>query len=712
MSKLIARATSKLSLFWRYFFLLCAVVLLFLVAFSATSRQFTRALQASYLEQAQASFDQNCASFSRELFLAHSLPPALESSEYYATVSATDQPLSSRNFFAYTEVRDSFVTQCALLDLPSECFLYFARSNSCIARMRVFSNADDCFNSYMLYHTPEDQPTIQEQLRNNNRLHMLRLLPMCQISVGGSAPTPYLTLLIRSTYGDETYGFLYSAQTILDQFHLSSLPEDTYLKLVHNDGSVLFAHGDASSGYTELVCELPNLSCTALIGIPQSYFQAATRSVQTTVLFILAFTVMVGLLLCLFFSHLSVRPFRRLIAAHSMTQIVDDANNELAAIDSFLKNTQEKNASLRSMLLSSLLVRAFSGQSIREDEYQNLCMAFPLFQQPLRIALVHDRTSSHTIEGRSSMINLLREALPDGFLCEYINIQQSLILFPSDPSAYEQLQHTLLELNAEAEQDPRFVCGVSAPFIGLSELNGSIRQAQFCVPEDGERVVLSFSEDAADTDLSAPLSSFDLKQFQQALTTWNQNEILGMVERYAAYTDNNPAPHPEEVFYSILFLLRDAAQAGKLSFASHEKTTYLHNSSPGSNLRQLCKVIEDLFSQRSALQFSDRQQLCEDIVQHIKDNYSDPNLCLFTLARHFCVSERFAHNAIQSMTGMNFSNFLSLTRMQEAARLLRETSESIQAIAQKCGYPAISTFYRNFKKHYQITPAEYKDTLP
>lgn len=71
-----------------------------------------------------------------------------------------------------------------------------------------------------------------------------------------------------------------------------------------------------------------------------------------------------------------------------------------------------------------------------------------------------------------------------------------------------------------------------------------------------------------------------------------------------------------------------------------------------------------------------------------------------------------AHNAIQSLTGMNFSPFLSLTRTQEATRLLRETDESIQQVAARCGYPAISTFYRNSKKHYQVTPAEYKDTLP
>ena len=714
MSKLFSRATSKLSLFWRYFLILCAVIVLFLVGFSATSRQFTKALQTSYLEQAQANFNQTCNSFSNKLFLTHSLPPALENTEHYAAVSIAEQPLTPRSAYYFSEIRTSFATQCALLDLSSECFVYFSRSDSCVTRTRIFSNADDCFDSYLLFQPQEGRPTIQDQIRSDERMHVLRLLPLQQVSVGGDAYAPYLVLLIRSTYGEATYGFLFSADSLLEYFHLNALPEDTSLSLTSRDGSVLFSHGnpqDAQQEYTQLSCDLPSLSCTAAISIPQSYFQAATRSVQNIVLLILLVTVVVGLLLCLFLSHLCAKPFRRLISDHSITQVVDDADNELVAIDRFLKNTQEKNASLRSMLLSSLLVRAFSGQPIREDEYQKLCVAFPLFQEPLRAAVVHDRASSYTLESHSSMFSLLREALPGDFLCEYINIQETLVLFPADPILYEQLNRTLLDLNRDSEPSARFVCGVSAPFIGLSELSNSIRQAQFCVPENDERAVIPFSEEAKAFDPAAKLPIFDLKQFQQALSTWNQHEMLGMVERYAAYADKHPSIHPEEVFYSILFLLRDTAQAGKLSFASHEKTTYLHTGSPASNLRQLCGVIDDLFRQRSSLQLSDRQRTCEDIVQYIKDHFPDPTLCLFSLAQHFCVSERFAHNAIQSMTGMNFSNFLSLTRMQEAARLLRETDSSIHSVAEQCGYPAISTFYRNFKKHYLVTPAEYKDSL-
>ena len=709
MSKLFDRLSAKLSLFWRYFFLLAAVVLLFLAAFTLATRQFTAALQDTYLEQTRENFEQNCVSFSKELFLPFSIPAAVESCGYYSSVSSVQQPFSARTTYAFTQVRTSFLSQCAMLNLPSEYFLYFRTSNVCFVHSRFFSDTDACFGSYLVYDQPD---AVLPLLKTGGRADLLRLLPAQSVSLAGGAPTPCLTLLVNSTYNDAVYGFLYSEQVLLDFFHLSALPDDTCFQLLDADGTPLYSHGQSApdAALCTLSCTIPSLSCTAVLGIPQSYFQDTVRSVRDSFVTIFLCAVVIGLLMCFLFSHLSVKPFRRLIQAHSMSRTDGAQENELAAIDSFLKNTREKNDALRSMLLSSLLVRSFSGQPIREDEYQTLSLTFPLFQDPLRIALVRDRSLSASPEDRASLFNLLQEALPEPFLCEYISIQESVVLFSADPAEYDQLQRTLGRLNGSPEQEPRFVCGVSAPFIGLGELSGAIRQAQFCVPEDGDRVLIPFSEDAVSAAPSPAPTSFDLKQFQQALATWNQAEMLGMIERFSIQASKRGAAHPEEVFYSILFLLRDAAQTGRMSFAPYEKTAYLHTSTPADNLHQLCTIINDLFEQKAALQLSDKQQAAQALVQYIKTHFSDPSLCLFSLARQFCVSERFAHNAIQSATGMNFSSLLSLTRMQEAARLLRETEESIPAVAERCGYPAISTFYRNFKKHYSVTPAEYKDS--
>lgn len=702
MRQFAARLIARLSLFWRYFILLSAVVALFLAAFSISTQQFTQSLQTTYLEQAQESFNQNCNSFSRSLFLTHTLPSALEDSGEYSVISNSGYPLENRAIPSLISLRDSFTVQCTMLNLPTECFLLFGRSQACLTRSSIFTDAEKYFSSYLLYEDDgEALRTALAQPRGHNSLH---LLPAQNVSVGGAAPAPYLTLLSSSSYGTDTYGFLYSDRTISEYFRLSTLPADTYLQLIRSDGTVLFSHGQAADrGFIRLTCSIPSLACTAVIGIPQSFFQHTTQNVRAIPLLIFLVCMAVGIAMCFLFSHLSVRPFRQLIKTHAMDESLP-SENELATIDSFLRTTQQRAAALRSMLTSNLLVRSFSGQPIRQDEYESLSATFPQFLQPQYSAVIRDRSSDGDIHHDQSMYRLLRDALPEQFLCEYISLQEVLVLFPAEPADLDLLQNILTDLGGEAPL-PRFFCGVSAPFVGLSELSNAIRQAQFCISADSRRPIIQFSEPADSETPSA--AAFDLKRFQQALATWNQPELLALLDQACT----TPVPHPEELFYSILFLLRDAAAASNMPFPDHDTRTYLPTGTPASNLQQLRGVVNELFRRKSALQLSDKQQLCEDLVAFVRSNFSDPTLCLFSLSRQFDVSERFTHNAIQSITGMNFSNFLFQCRMQEAARLLQQTDAPISAVAEQCGYPAISTFYRNFKKYYQVTPADYKDSV-
>lgn len=705
MRRLFDRLVARLSLFWRYFILLSAVMALFLAAFSVSTRLFTQSLQNAYLTQAQESFNQNCQSFSRTLFLTHTLPAVLESNTEYSTVSSAKPPLETRSIPSLLALRESYTTQCAMLDLPTECFLLFGRSQACLTRTGIYVEAEKCFSSYLVYedggkalHAALDQP------RGHNSLH---LLPAQNVSVAGAAPAPYLTLLVSSTYGTDTYGFLYSDKAVSEHFQLSSLPEDTYLQLIRSDGTALFSHGEAAErGFIRLTCAVPSLSCDAVIGIPRSFFLQTTQSVRTIPLLIFLVCMIVGIAMCLVFSHISARPFRRLIETHAMDETAAAPENELATIDSFLRTTQQRADALHGMLTSSLLVRSFAGQPIRQDEYQSLSVTFPQFQQPQHVAIIRDRNGERSLHHSESMFSLLRDALPEQFLCEYISLQEVLVLFPADPADLDLLQTALTDLSIDGSL-PRFFCGVSAPFVGLSELSNAIRQAQFCISADSRRPIIQFSEDVVGGNLSSPGTTFDLKRFQQALSTWNQHELVTMLDQACA----SPDPHPEELFYSILFLLRDAAVSGNMEFPAQESCAYLPTGTPAANLQRLRDIVNDLFRQKSALQLSDKQQLCEDLVDFIRQNFSDPTLCLFSLSQQFGVSERYTHNAIQATTGMNFSSFLFQCRMQEAARLLQQTDIPINQVAEQCGYPAISTFYRNFKKYYQMTPADYKDSI-
>lgn len=706
MKEKIRRLMSRLSLFWRYFFLLAAVVLVFMIAFTVATRQFTGTLRSSYLEQAQSSFEKNAELFSRDLSLIHSLPMSMEDTEHYMTVARTMRPQEMQYIFYLSEVSNSFVLQCLLLDLPAEGFLYFRDSQACLTRRRIFMDAESCFDSYIIY---SEKNSVLDILRGKELAIGSRLLPACEVSVGGRTDT-YLTVLVQSAGKEAVYGFLYPVETIEEYFQIGALPTDTWFELVRSDGTVLYSHSQHPKNkgeHIQLTCELPALSSTVSIGIPSTYFQATVNRDQTVAQIIFLLSVVVGIAMCFFFSHISVKPFRQLIRSHATDPVQGAPINELMAIDSFLKTAREKNVALRGMLLSSLLVRAFSGLIIPEEEYKKISAAFPAFGTPLRVAIVRDRSVDPDAEEENTLINCLRLALPERFICEYINIQESIILFQDDTTLSELLQQALLELNAGAEREVRFVCGVSAPFEGAEAIGQAIRQAQFCLPENGERVLVQMPQDGLEG--TAVTEAIDLTLFQQALACWNRQEALVQIDQIAAFAGKSTKVRPQKVFYSLLFLLRDAAHSGKMSFEDHEHMTYQPTSSPMANLRRLKGVVNDLFEQKAAAQMTDKQVLCEEIVQHVKNNYSDSGLCMASLAKQFCVSERFVYNAVQESTGMNVSTLLLQYRMQEAARLLRDTDENVGSIADKCGYPVESTFYRNFKKYYHMTPAEYKN---
>ena len=700
---------SRLSLFWRYFFLLAALVSIFLIAFSVASRQFTRVLQNTYLEQAQDSFESNAQMFVRDVFLTHSLPMAMEDAEHYTEVANAVQPLGTEYVFSLSKLGGTFGYQCMLLGLPNEGFMYFKRNGLCLTRNRVFSDMESCLDTYLIY---EGEGRERLQSRLSERLPRNSItLPAGEVSIGVVSDT-YLTVLVQSTNREVVYGFLYPVESVLEYFQLDSLPENTYLRLSDDTGNVLLSYGEAwedGDEYIHLTSDLTAMASKVEIGIPKEYFNDTIHGAQITAQVIFVLSVLLGIGLCFLFSHISVQPFRRLIQDHAVEQQVSVPDNELLAIGSFLKSAKERNLALRGMLLSSLLVRAYSGLSVPEEEYKRISAAFTMFGKPLRAAIIHDRAPDEEMVENSALITLLRHALPERFLCEYINIQESVVLFPDEPELCEQLQGVMLGLNTGTEQEPRFACGISTPFVGANQLSAAIRQAQFCIPEEAEPVQVYMVQEGSETQ-SVPAANYDLKEFQQALACWNRQEALQQIEQLAIFAGKNSAVPPQELFYSMLFLLRDTAHSGKLSFGEYEKMTYHPTGSPASNLRRLKAAVDDLFEQKAALQVSNKQILCEEIVQYIKDNYPDPTLCMASVSKQFGVSERFVYNAVMETTGINVSNFLAQCRMQQAAMLLRDTDENISAIAEKCGYPVESTFYRNFKKYYRMTPAEYKSS--
>jgi len=89
---------------------------------------------------------------------------------------------------------------------------------------------------------------------------------------------------------------------------------------------------------------------------------------------------------------------------------------------------------------------------------------------------------------------------------------------------------------------------------------------------------------------------------------------------------------------------------------------------------------------------------------------TDPNCSLQLMADYFSMSASNFSHYFKKTVGQNFKETLDRLRIRQAARLLRESEETLEAIAAQCGYTNLSSFIRSFKKILGTTPGQYRQT--
>ena len=94
------------------------------------------------------------------------------------------------------------------------------------------------------------------------------------------------------------------------------------------------------------------------------------------------------------------------------------------------------------------------------------------------------------------------------------------------------------------------------------------------------------------------------------------------------------------------------------------------------------------------------------------DDFFENNMACYgtedQLADTLHISKRQLARVLQEHYGMNFRQKLLVTRMDHAGWLLRTSEKSIGEICSIVGYNSETTFFKNFKNHYDMTPLQYR----
>ncbi len=101
-----------------------------------------------------------------------------------------------------------------------------------------------------------------------------------------------------------------------------------------------------------------------------------------------------------------------------------------------------------------------------------------------------------------------------------------------------------------------------------------------------------------------------------------------------------------------------------------------------------------------------REERIVEIISHIQKNYRE--VTLESLSEAFHLSKPYLSKYIKEKAGMTFQEVVKNERMKRARAMLKETNQTVEAIAAEVGYENVEHFNRLFKKGYGMTPVQYR----
>ena len=143
---------------------------------------------------------------------------------------------------------------------------------------------------------------------------------------------------------------------------------------------------------------------------------------------------------------------------------------------------------------------------------------------------------------------------------------------------------------------------------------------------------------------------------------------------------------------------------------SRFRTEVLRADTSRTVKRLFLDLIQDISCAFASV--DNRSNYIDELIRCMEQNYADPKLNIDALADHVGLSASHIQNIFKTATGSSISAYLRRLRLNKATELLKNTDIPISEIAERTGFGNSNYFYTVFKRHYSITPTEYRANRP
>ncbi len=99
------------------------------------------------------------------------------------------------------------------------------------------------------------------------------------------------------------------------------------------------------------------------------------------------------------------------------------------------------------------------------------------------------------------------------------------------------------------------------------------------------------------------------------------------------------------------------------------------------------------------------------VTDYIKNNLTSDDLSQASMAEKAGISKDYFSRIFKNVTGMNYSKWLNMIRLEKATELLADEGKTLTEIAMLSGFQSIPSFNRVFHEEKGIAPSEYRSLL-
>ncbi|MDH5826909.1 hybrid sensor histidine kinase/response regulator transcription factor [Sphingobacterium faecium] len=104
---------------------------------------------------------------------------------------------------------------------------------------------------------------------------------------------------------------------------------------------------------------------------------------------------------------------------------------------------------------------------------------------------------------------------------------------------------------------------------------------------------------------------------------------------------------------------------------------------------------------------SEKERFLQNVFEYVHENLDNPQLSVELLSTHLSISRTSLYNRLLEFSGMSPVDFIRSVRLERAASLLENNSNTISEIAYETGFSNPNYFTKVFKAKYKMTPSEY-----